>query len=172
MHEDTTDPAGAPVARRVLRWVGGIVVVGLAVLGVVALLGAMKVLPDIALFGDESEERSTQVLTAVSRQEEVALLSLGIQGIDRKSSRTTFLGVETPGSERASFVQYSFNAKLGVDGADVTIEQTGEDAYRIAIPEFVFIGHDDEHFELITEDNGILSWVTPEIDQLEMVDAS
>jgi hypothetical protein len=36
-------------------------------------------------------------------------------------------------------------------------------------PEFVFIGHDDEDFQLVTENNGALSWLTPEIDQFELV---
>lgn len=31
------------------------------------------------------------------------------------------------------------------------------------------MGHDDQTFELVAEDNGALSWVTPEIDSVEMV---
>ncbi|GAA1725917.1 hypothetical protein [Microbacterium paludicola] len=169
MTETTDPPAGSTAPQRVLRWVLGAVVVFLAVLGSLALLGAMKVIPEIALFGNESEERNAQVLTAVSREEQVVLLSLGIEGIDEKTDRTTFLGVDIPGSERATFVQYSFSAKLGIEGGDVRIDETGEGEYRITVPEFVFIGHDDEHFELITERNGALSWITPEIDELEMV---
>lgn len=169
MSETTVPAPGDSTPRRVVTWVVGIVVVFLAIVGTLALLGALKVIPEVALFGNDPEERHAQVLTAVTREEQVVLLSLGIEGIDEKSDRTTFLGVDIPGSERATFVHYSFSAKLGIEGADVRIEQTGEDAYRITVPEFVFIGHDDESFELITERNGALSFITPEIDELEMV---
>ncbi|MCV5968550.1 hypothetical protein, partial [Lactococcus petauri] len=61
------------------------------------------------------------------------------------------------------------NAKLGIEGKDVTIEHTGEDALLISIPEFIFIGHDDESFRTVVEDNGVISGVTPEIDTVEMI---
>ena len=80
-----------------------------------------------------------------------------------------FLGAEVPGSERATFIQYGFDAKLGIEGKDVKLVQAGENDYVISIPEFIFIGHTNESFKLVTEDNGVLSWVTPEIDTAEMI---
>jgi len=101
----------------------------------------------------------------------VVLLSLGIQGISEKTERITFLGVDVPGSERASFVQYSFNAKLGIDGRDVRIVPSGEKKYRISIPEYIFIGHSNEDFKLVAENNGALSFITPENDPVEMINS-
>lgn len=66
-------------------------------------------------------------------------------------------------------MEYSFQGKLGIDGKSVDIEQTGEKKYVVSIPQFIFIGHDDVNFRMVTEDNGALSWVTPQIDTIEMV---
>ncbi len=116
----------------------------------------------------KSESSNTQVIAAITRTEQVALVSLGIQGIAEKTQSTTIFGMEVPGSERALFLQYTFNAKLGLDGKDVEIEKTGENEFTITMPEFIFIGHDDVNFKLATEKNGVLSWATPEIDTFEM----
>lgn len=132
---------------------------------------ATRVLPGAALFGADAEAENTQVVDAITREEQVVLLSLGIQGIAERTERGTFLGMDVPGSGRASFVQYSFNAKLGIEGEDVSIRETGEGEYLVSIPEFVFIGHDDETFETVVEDNGALSFVTPEIDTVEMINS-
>jgi hypothetical protein len=77
--------------------------------------------------------------------------------------------MDVPGSERTSFLQYSFNAKLGIEGKDVTIRQTGADAFVVSIPRFIFIGHSNENFRLVAENNGLLSLVTPEISSVEMI---
>ena len=68
-------------------------------------------------------------------------------------------------------MQYTFNAKVGLNGEDVRIVETGEGAYRVTIPTFIFIGHDDVTFRLVAEDNGVLSFVTPEVDTVEMVNS-
>lgn len=139
----------------------------------VLVLAAMLLLPRLGLFGVGPSERNTQVIESVTREEQVALVSLGIQGIEEETDRMTvpLLQAHVPGSERATFVQYSFTAKLGLDGDDVEIVQTGEDAFRVSVPDFIFIGHDDEDFRLVTENNGVLSWLTPEIDELAMVNS-
>ena len=74
-------------------------------------------------------------------------------------------------STKSPFVQYGFSAKVGIDGSHVTIEETSEKSFRVHIPPFSFIGHDDETFKLVAEDNGALSWVTPEIDKVEMINS-
>ncbi|MDN5547691.1 MAG: efflux RND transporter permease subunit [Rhodococcus sp. (in: high G+C Gram-positive bacteria)] len=114
------------------------------------------------------EDNTEEVIQAITRSEQVVLLSMHIQGIKERTQKSTFFGVEVPGSDRAIFIQYTFNAKLGMDGADVLIEKTGEDEFTITIPEFVFIGHDDINLKTATEANGVLSWVTPEIDTVDM----
>ena len=130
---------------------------------------AGQLAPKLFALGSESESTDTRVIQAITREEQVVLLSLGIQGISEKTERITFLGVDVPGSERASFVQYSFNAKLGIDGRDVRIVPRGEKKYRISIPEYIFIGHSNEDFKLVAENNGALSFITPENDPVEMI---
>lgn len=151
--------------KKVLRWLIPLMVVflfGGVFLGVKA--SQMFSSP----VGATSQYHNTQVINAVTRTEEVSLLSLGIQGIAEKTGKTTVFGVEVPGSERATFIQYTFSAKLGFDGKDVKIEERGTNQYTISIPEFVFIGHDDVDLKLVTEKNGVLSWTNPKIDTLEM----
>lgn len=58
---------------------------------------------------------------------------------------------------------------LGIEGKDVTIEQTGDKKFRVAIPRFIFLGHYDPEFELVSENNGVLRWVTPEVNSVQMI---
>lgn len=152
-----------------LAVVAAVVLVGA---GAVAALGAAQAFPGIQLFGTNSETKNTQIITAVAREQQVVLLSLAIQGIVVKDqNRTKFLGVEVPGSERATFLEYGFKAKVGIDGEDVQIAQTGENEYLVTIPSFTFIGHSDEHFRVAAESNGALSFATPPIDTVEMINS-
>lgn len=156
------------VAKKLSPWLV-LPMVACLVVGALLAIGAMRTLPSLSLFDAESENRDTQVISSVTRQEQVVLLSLGIQGIAEKNEKSKFLGMDIPGSERASFVQYAFNAKLGIEGKDVEVIKTGETDYLVFIPEFIFIGHDDESFRLIAEKNGVLSGVTPKIDAVEVI---
>jgi len=126
-------------------------------------------LPNFSLLGSQSESRNTQVINSITREEQIVLLGLGIQGISATTGNSTFLGVTIPGSERASFLQYSFNAKLGVEGKDVQIATKGEKGLLISIPRFIFIGHSNESFQTVVETNGVLSFTTPEIDTAEVI---
>ncbi len=141
------------------------------VIGVAAVLALLQLPLQFSPWASGSESRDTQIINSVTREQQVVLLSLGIQGISEKTENSTIFGIDVPGSTRASFVQYSFSAKLGINGADVHVVSSGEDSYRLIIPEFVFIGHDDESFRLVAEDNGALSWVTPRIDAVEVVNS-
>ncbi len=117
-----------------------------------------------------STSRNTQVINAIEKIDEVALVSLGIQGIMEKTQTATIFGMEIPGSGRALYLQYAFTAKLGVDGGEVGIRQGDTpDEFVISIPRFIFIGHDDVKFKLAVENNGVLSFMTPEIDEFEVV---
>ncbi len=157
------------------KWMLGIVgaVLGAAVLVVVGvLISGLAVIQSIlgsSPFATKSETINNQVVNALDRTQEVSLLSLGIQGIEKKAeSRTTYFGIVVPGSERTKFLQYSFDAKVGLDGKSVTIHQTGEKQFTVAIPKFKFIGYDNMHVEVAIESNGALSWFTPEIDTTAM----
>lgn len=151
----------------------------LAMAAVAAIVGAFfvgsvtsKPLIDAGnVVGFETESSSTQVIQAVKRTEEIALASLGIQGIEERTEHATVFGIKVPGSDRALYMQYTFTAKLGIDGSKVDIIQAEDGTYEITIPEFVFIGHDDVEFKLIVEQNGVLSFATPVIDKLEMTNA-
>jgi hypothetical protein len=68
---------------------------------------------------------------------------------------------------RTALLRYHFDAKLGIEGADVRIEQRG--CPRRDDSSFIFIGHDDVSFKLAAVDGGLLSWTTPEIDNFETI---
>jgi len=138
--------------------------------GGVAALAAAQAFPGFQLFGGKSETRTTQIINAVTREQQVVLLSLAIQGITTKEQGpTTFLGVEVPGTERAAFLEYRFKAKVGLDGKYVHIQQTGEKEYLVSIPRFIFIGHSDENFRVAAENNGMLSFASAPIETTEMI---
>lgn len=119
-------------------------------------------------FGIASESRDSQIVRTIKRTQEVSLLSLGIQGIREENESRELFGKSIPGSGRTVFLQYEFTAKLGIDGSKVHIRQRGQDDYVISVPEFTFIGFQDPTVKVATEDGGVLSWVTPEIDTLEL----
>ncbi len=147
--------------------VSALVAVALAAVG--GVLAAVGMLPMPALFGFESSSRNTQVIKSVERAEEIVLLRLGIQGISEKNEAGKFMNRKVPGSERAAFIQYEFNAKLGIDGKDVKVDETGENEFTVSIPKFIFIGHSDEQFRLVNQSSGILSFATPKIDTIGMI---
>lgn len=146
-----------------------IVGIVLVAFGALATFSAMTAIFAFSPFGSNSESRDSQVISSITRADQVVLLSLGIQGIAEKNENSKFFGMDVPGSERTSFIQYSFDAKLGIEGKDVAIRQTGDDAFVVSIPKFIFIGHSNENFRLVAENNGLLSWVTPEISSVEMI---
>ncbi len=146
------------------------VLIGLLIL-VVGLLagGAITRAMSVEVLGSARDERNTQIIEAIQREEQVVLLSLGVQGIAEERVVTTIFGKQLPGSGRVLFLQYSYNAKLGIEGSEVTISQLDENRFQVSIPEFIFIGHDDVQFQTAVEDNGVLSWVTPEIDTAQVI---
>lgn len=119
--------------------------------------------------GVSSESRSRQVIASVMEEEQVVLLGLGIQGVERQDAAGNVFGVKIPGTGKSSFIQYSFIAKLGIEGKDVRVVELSPDRYRVSIPAFVFIGHDKIELEPAVEAGGVLSWTIPKIDEVEMV---
>lgn len=138
----------------------------------IVLLGGGFVAANLGLlspFGIGSARNDSQVINAVERTQEVSLVSLGIQGIIDEEKCREVLGTCVPGTGEQMFIQYNFRAKVGLDGALVDVAKTGTGTYRITVPEFSFIGYDEPTFKVAVEDGGVLSWVTPDIDELDMV---
>ena len=131
--------------------------------------GGLNALALKALFSSSSSERDSQVVQAVTRVQEVALLSLHIEGIDRYESNREIFGVAIPASEKTTLLQYEFDAKLGVDGSKVKIERTGPESLRVTIPESKFIGFDNPKFEDALESGNPLSWLAEPAVQTRMV---
>lgn len=131
----------------------------------VLLVGWLR--PDV--FGLGEEDRNSQIIVAVERTKEVALVSLAVQGIDEQRRDREVFGQSIPGTGQASYLQYEFKAKLGLDGSRVKIDVAQPGSVAITIPAFEFIGYDDPTFKTVVEDNGVLSFVTPDIDQVEMI---
>ncbi|ANG85320.1 hypothetical protein A8L33_07915 [Microbacterium aurantiacum] len=144
--------------------IAGIVLIGGVAVGGVAV-GQFFLTP--------SDMSDSQIYQSVERKEEVALLALGIQGIARENEDGRILGVRLPAGDRTTLIQYDFTAKVGIDGEDVEVDQAGlaESAFVISIPEFIFIGYDDPHFEDPIESNGPLSFISEEIEETDMINS-
>ena len=155
---------------RVLLWplllITALVVAGT---GAAFAFGGLNALALSSLFTSSSNERDSQVVQAVTRLQEVALLSLHIEGVARHESNGEILGVAVPASKKTTLIQYKFDAKLGIDGSQVKIEPTGPESFRVTIPEFIGIGFDDPVFEDPLESNDALSWLTPPAVQTHMI---
>jgi hypothetical protein len=118
------------------------------------------------------ETRDVQIVKSIVREEQVVLVTTGLADVidARRTGLKLLPGLTLPGSERQTLIRYDFDAKFGIEGRDVTIEPTGTDAYLLSIPEFVFLGYENPVFTVVSENNGILSWTTPEIDNLDVVE--
>lgn len=134
----------------------------------------MVLFPKADIFGFDTRARNTEVVNSVTEIQEVALVAVGIEGIEERNSSGKFSipltqeDATLPGSDRAKFVKYDLTAKLGIDGSTVKIDQSGEDSFRITIPEFKVIGSEEPHFEVVVENNGVLSWLAPEIEDFDI----
>lgn len=155
--------------KKLRGWLIGVLAIALIGVGAAAAVGATQFMPNLFAAG-KTEVHTSEIISAVTREEQVVLLSLAIQGISVKDQGPTkFMGVDVPGSERASFLEYSFKAKVGLDGRSVRIERAGEKGYVVTIPKFIFIGHSDEKFRVAAERNGALSFASAPIDSMAMV---
>lgn len=149
-----------PILLVILVFVGGT--------GAAAAFGAVNVLAFGSLFSSSSEQRNEQVVKSIERKEEVVLLQLGVEGITDEKTNGKIGPFDIPWTDRTLFLRYSFDAKLGIDGRSVTITPTGDGAFRVTIPAFIFIGVDNEKAEVAVEQNGALAWTQPEIDDQEL----
>ncbi|MHA6668540.1 hypothetical protein ACX3O0_06675 [Homoserinimonas sp. A447] len=155
---------------RVLLWpLLLVIVLVVAGMGAAFTFGGFNALALGSLFSSSSNERDSQVIQSVTRQQEVALLSLHIQGVDRHENNGEIFGIAVPASEKTTLIQYKFDAKLGIDGSQVKINPTGPGSFRVTIPEFIGIGYDDPVFEDPIESNNPLSWLAPPAVQTRII---
>lgn len=125
----------------------------------------------VAVFAYESgkirqtpEAADERVVQSISREEQVVLLSLGIQGIREDSNHLRVRNITVPGTARVQFIQYDYRAQLGIEGKDVQASKTGDHTYKVVVPRFQFLGHSDAHFKVVVENNGTFSFLTDDID--------
>lgn len=116
-----------------------------------------------------AESSNTQVITAVEREEQIVLLSAATQGLSEETRSSTLFGRNVPGSGRTEFVQYSYSAKIGIEGGDVSIEETGENDFLITVPEFIVIGNSDAEFKTVLDNAGVLGAMTEKIDTADTI---
>ena len=155
---------------RVLLWpLLVITVLVVAGMGAAFAFGGLNALALSSLFTSSSNERDSQVVQSVTRVQEVALLSLHIEGVATDEKNREILGVAVPASEKTTLIQYKFDAKLGIDGSQVKIEPTGPESYRVTIPQFIGIGFDNPVFEDALESNNALGWLAPPAIQTRMI---
>ena len=151
-------------------WVGIVVLLASMVAGWIASIGFYSLFPgSMPASLREKGTEDTQVIRSMQRTKEVSLLRLGVTGIISKENKSHFFNMEIPGTERARFIQYTFDAKLGFEGKDVVIKKTDGNTFDVTIPEFKFIGYDHPEYRVIVEQNGMLSFGTQQIDSLDMV---
>lgn len=124
---------------------------------------------NFAIVGNKTKASDTQVINAIERQERVVLLSLGVQGIADNTITSQFLGYDVPGTSKALFLKYNYRAMLGIDGKKVKVSKTGDHEFKVQVPEFEFLGNSDISFQKAVEQNGLISWVTPDVDVSKMV---
>lgn len=142
----------------------------LVLVGFALAAGALFVVkPPLGAWGGATIDKNTQIVNAVTRTQEVALLTLGIEGIqERKTEDGQFLFISIPNS-RAVFLRYSFDAKLGINAKDVKIDEQADGSFVVTVPSFIIIGLNNQNVEVAAESSDILSWTTAEIDKVSMV---
>lgn len=149
------------VARRILGAVGVMVLLAAAVVAFVAGRSMSLIADPIST---EVTKDTREVIMAVERREEIVLLSTATEGLHTVQSEGRIFKWPLPRSVRTNILQYSFNAKLGIDGRDVSIREISEDQFRVTIPEFKTIGFSEPKFKTVHRSDGVLSFVTEDID--------
>lgn len=155
------------VARRILGVVGVLVLVVAAVAAAFVAGRSMSLIADP--ISTEGTKDTREVIMAVERREEIVLLSTATEGLHTVQSEGRIFKWPLPRSVRTNILQYSFNAKLGIDGRDVSIREISEDQFRVTIPEFKTIGFSEPTFKTVHRSDGVLSFVTEDIDTAEAI---
>jgi hypothetical protein len=161
----TTTPATKPVKKAPLWAKLLLIIVIVAVIAAAALVSF-----NLGKFFGATESRDTQVVRSLKGEEQVILVTAGMTDVQEEREDGFNIGIgdwdffTLPGSERSVLVRYEYEAKFGIEGKDVEIARTGDDAYRVTIPEFIYLGYANPDLSIANKKNGLLSWTTPEID--------
>lgn len=161
----TTPPAPQPSTKAPV-WAKALLVLFVLLLVVSAAFAGLT----IGRVVGATETRDVQVIRSITREEQIILVSAGITDVvEERGDRFNVFGLfELPGSERTLLARYDVDAKFGIEGKAVGITKTGENAYLISVPAFRFLGYENPDLSVANEENGILSWTTPEIDESEV----
>lgn len=122
----------------------------------------------VGKFFGATEQREVQVIRSITLEQKVVLVRSAITGLKPKRDVQDIFGFAIPWSDRSLLLGYDFATMVGIDGRDVSIERTGDNSFRVAIPDFIVIGTAEPAFSVVNEQNGVLSFVTPEIDKLKL----
>lgn len=157
--------------KRVLLW-PLILMTALFVGGVVAAFtsGALNAVALASVFGGDTVKESREVVKFVVPEQQVVLASAHIEGLEREGTDGKILGLSIPSSSRTTYLAYKFDAKLGIEGSEVTIAPVKgkENAYLVSIPEFIFIGNSEPAFDDPIKSNDVLGWLAEEANQSKM----
>lgn len=122
----------------------------------------------VGMFVGAAQEREVQVIRSIELEKQVVLVRSGITGLKPEREVKDINGFVIPWSDRSLLLQYEFDTMVGIEGSEVSIVPTGEESFRVSIPNFILIGTDDPRYSVVNEQNGVLSLVTPEIDTLQL----
>lgn len=148
-----------------------LIVVVIALIGVAAVAGLA-----VGKTLGAAETRDTQVIRSIKGEEQVILVTAGVTDVKEEREDGLELGIgdlklfTLPGTSRSLLVRYEYDAKFGIEGEDVDITPTGDNSYLISIPQFIYLGYADPDLTVANEENGVLSWTTPEIDATEVIE--
>ncbi|MSS46705.1 hypothetical protein FYJ43_11925 [Cutibacterium sp. WCA-380-WT-3A] len=87
----------------------------------------------------------------------------------QKEQAKTIGGHEVWGTKKTEFIQYGYDAQLGIDGTAVIITRKDPTHIKVTVPPFKFTGHSNEEFKKAAEDNGAISFVTADIDAAKAI---
>jgi hypothetical protein len=144
-----------------------IIIVAILAIAVVVLL--IINFSGCSISGTTVETNETQTITYLEKNKEIALVTLGVTDILDQTTSKKLFGKKVAFSDKKTFMKATFEAKLGIDGKDVKVTEIGEKEFEINIPKFVFIGYSNPKFEHIADNNGVLSFLTEDIDQAELI---
>lgn len=159
MTRNTSATRKTPVWAKLLLFT----VLTLVVVGIAASAGVAA-----GMFFGAAQEREVQVIRSVELEEQVVLVRSGVTGLKPEREVQDINGIVIPWSDRSLLLQYEFDTMVGIDGRGVSIVSTGDKSFRVAIPDFILIGTDDPKYSVVNQQNGVLSFVTPEIDTLKL----
>ncbi len=163
-------PANAPAPKPVKKTPTWAKVLLVAVI-LAAVVGAAVVGLGVGKVLGAAESRDTQVIRSIKGEEQVILVTAGMTDVQEERADGLKLSIgdlelfTLPGTQRSVLVRYEYDAKFGIEGKDVEIVRTGDSAYRVSIPEFIYLGYAHPDLSVASEENGALSWTTPEIDK-------